>query len=99
VLRVGAALFDFVQNDFDHTIEIFPHLIIPEPQNDIAFSFYCSITPLIARGIFLKAVLAAVEFDSNATTMFGEIEKIPAHRNLAAEMIAARVKRAKLPPE
>jgi len=51
------------------------------------------------RDVFLKAVLVAVEFDSDARAMFSEVEKISVHRNLPAEVKASRIQLVQLPPE
>jgi hypothetical protein len=88
-----------VENGFHHPIEIFPNLVVPEPQDSIAGLLKIGGPHGIAPQSGLISVLLAVEFHDEAQSVMSKIRKIGSDRSLAAEVPARELQPPKRRPK
>ena len=77
-------MFKCLEDDLENAVEVLEDLVVPETK--------CAIAPLcepgIAFGIFLTAVLAAVDLDDETFGQTGEVRDVGTEGHLSSKTVA-----------
>jgi hypothetical protein len=68
---------------FQHTIDVFEYVVIPEAEHEISGCFECLGAPGI--GVCANGVLSAVNFDNEVRIGAEEVDNVSGDRHLALE--------------
>jgi hypothetical protein len=79
--------------------EVLDQLPIPKTQNEIAFAFQHFVAYGVALVVSVFTMLAAVQFDHHARSVFGKIEVVASKWHLAAKVHAVVPEFAQAIPE
>jgi hypothetical protein len=89
--------FERLHNGEKSAIQISQHSTVPKPNHTIPFRF--DEGGALAIATFEPVVLAAIDFDDRPRLTRYEVANERSHRHLSAELVAAKLPPAEMPPE
>jgi len=92
-------MFENADNVICNRFNVFQHVTIRQPQNQIALALKHTISNCVAPRILWQAMLVAIEFDHNPPVMLHEVQNVRAKWRLPTKMVTQNTQRSEPPPQ